>query len=278
MSLRTQFKSLLEPELMEGFVTKTVSLKVMHETTQDLITLGPFPSWFTIYEIKLALWNKMARNPTFCPPLVFLGIPRVTDDSTNYTPVEMVWKDLITSQQIPLTSPFTMMTGPPHSRFVDSAGTQKAVGKDNRTRMTLNDIFQLDEGKEIPEIHVFLFSDLVDKIVGARPLGDRDIYGRILPYFPFLDPLAIPAATGEGVATPILTAQAEQTAVALKQVTYLEELLVSLGGELQLPKLDGVKFFLQLAWENKCIPIQKYLNLSDRLKFVYHRLSWGTSF
>jgi hypothetical protein len=32
-----------------------------------------------------------------------------------------------------------------------------------------------------------------------------------------------------------------------------------------ISKLDGVKFFLQIAWENKCIPTQKYLILSAQL-------------
>ncbi|MFH1608978.1 MAG: four helix bundle protein [Patescibacteria group bacterium] len=32
-----------------------------------------------------------------------------------------------------------------------------------------------------------------------------------------------------------------------------------------ISKLDGVKFFLQIAWENKCVPTEKYLNLSAQL-------------
>ena len=33
-------------------------------------------------------------------------------------------------------------------------------------------------------------------------------------------------------------------------------------------KLDGVKFFLQLAWENKCVQNEKYLCLSEQLEEV----------
>ena len=33
-------------------------------------------------------------------------------------------------------------------------------------------------------------------------------------------------------------------------------------------KLDGVKFFLQLAWENKCIQNEKYMELSKLLDEV----------
>lgn len=33
-------------------------------------------------------------------------------------------------------------------------------------------------------------------------------------------------------------------------------------------KLDGLKLFLQLAWENKCIPTQKYSELSEQLNEI----------
>lgn len=37
---------------------------------------------------------------------------------------------------------------------------------------------------------------------------------------------------------------------------------------ISISKLDGVKFFLQLAWENKCIPNDKYATLSAQLDEV----------
>jgi len=37
---------------------------------------------------------------------------------------------------------------------------------------------------------------------------------------------------------------------------------------ISISKLDGVKFFLQLAWENKCIPNDKYATLSNQLNEV----------
>ena len=35
-----------------------------------------------------------------------------------------------------------------------------------------------------------------------------------------------------------------------------------------ISKLDGVKFFLQIAWENKCIATEKYLKLSEQLNEI----------
>lgn len=33
-----------------------------------------------------------------------------------------------------------------------------------------------------------------------------------------------------------------------------------------ISKLDGVKFFLQLAWENKCLSNEQYASLSEKLQ------------
>lgn len=62
---------------------------------------------------------------------------------------------------------------------------------------------------------------------------------------------------------------------------YFLELLESIFTSLYLPperkiarlataisKLDGVKFFLQLCWENKCIHTEKYSELSEQLQEV----------
>jgi hypothetical protein len=35
-----------------------------------------------------------------------------------------------------------------------------------------------------------------------------------------------------------------------------------------ISKLDGIKFFLQIAWENKCIPNEKYSTLSESLNEI----------
>lgn len=35
-----------------------------------------------------------------------------------------------------------------------------------------------------------------------------------------------------------------------------------------ISKLDGVKFFLQIAWENKCVPNKQYADLSEELNEI----------
>jgi len=37
---------------------------------------------------------------------------------------------------------------------------------------------------------------------------------------------------------------------------------------ISISKLDGIKFFLQIAWENKCIPNEKYATLSEDLNQI----------
>lgn len=38
--------------------------------------------------------------------------------------------------------------------------------------------------------------------------------------------------------------------------------------EMSISKLDGVKFFAQIAWENKCIANKQYAELSERLEEI----------
>jgi hypothetical protein len=104
MSLKTQFKSLLEPELMERFVDTTLLFKIhRYPVGQSLpqvetFELGPLPNWYSLYEVKLELWNKNrlsdgSRDPSFAPPLVFIGRPMITEieggSVTTYSPIEM---------------------------------------------------------------------------------------------------------------------------------------------------------------------------------------------
>lgn len=253
MSLRAQFEGIIRPTQMSKFSEITVPIKIIRHIlgeasqTTSTMNLGPFPSWFTFYEFKLALWNLMGRDPNFAPPLVFIGIPI----DSEYKPIDIAWKNLESESHasINLQNPFELLTGPPDSRFVDSSGGQKAIGKDTRIRMTLNDIFQLSESATttIPELHVFLYADIIDRIPGARPLGERDIYGRIVPYFPFLDIMKLPSSTTiKSVITSILEAQAKQTEINLLQIKTLEGLLKSIT----IPTLEGIKL-LRWYWYNK---------------------------
>ena len=37
---------------------------------------------------------------------------------------------------------------------------------------------------------------------------------------------------------------------------------------ISISKLDGVKFFLQIAWENKCVKTEQFTELSEKLNEV----------
>ena len=69
--------------------------------------------------------------------------------------------------------------------------------------------------------------------------------------------------------------------LGVKIERYFLELLESIFSALYLPplqkvarlttaisKLDGVKFFLQLAWENKCLSNDHYATLSEKLQRI----------
>lgn len=52
------------------------------------------------------------------------------------------------------------------------------------------------------------------------------------------------------------------TSLYLPSEQKITKLAVAIG------QLDGIKFFLQLAWENKCLSPQKYSALSEQLKEI----------
>ena len=259
MSLRTQFSSFLSNEEIKPLLTQTVSLHLIRisatgVTTTEKITLGPLPSWFSLHEVKLALWNLKEKDPQFSPPLVFLAKGEEPDAAgmpTQYKPVDLVWLTAGGSErkdELSLVNPLSLMTGKPDPRFVDSAGGEKALTIDNRIRMSLSDVFRLEEGKLIPELYVFLYVDLIDKIIAPRPLGPRDVLGRIKPYFPFVISGVLPSA--EGLSNADLVNQAKECKKNLDKLAYLDELYETLGGELKLPVLNGIKL-MRLWWSKK---------------------------
>jgi hypothetical protein len=195
----------------------------------------------------MTLWNHFDMATAYAPSLVFVGIPVAGSSGAEYEPLEIVWRNLMDtndSKAMYLPNPANMISGPPDARFVDSTGAQKAMGRDNRIRMTLIDVFRLNEGHKIPELHAFLYTDLIDQIPGLRPLSERDVYGRVVPYFPFLDVADLPSSTGiQKVITSVLETQAKQTSLNLKQLKGLEGLLAGRT----LPTLDGVKL-LRWVW------------------------------
>ena len=50
--------------------------------------------------------------------------------------------------------------------------------------------------------------------------------------------------------------------IYLPPETKISRLIIAIS------KLDGIKFFLQIAWENKCIPNEKYSTLSEHLQEI----------
>jgi len=249
--------SFLTNDEVQPLLNQTVTLHILRYDAgssvvrKEKVTLGPLPTWFTLYELKLALWNLKGKDPVFSPSLVFLALAKEKNevgDIVYYSPADLVWMSPGGSSRkdvLDLIPPISLMTGPVDSRFVDSAGGRKPLTMDNRMRMTLSDVFQLEEGKTIPEFYVTLYADLVERIVGPRPLSEKDVFGRLIPYFPLLDADSLPPSSG--FVTADLQNQAKQCDESLKKLAYLDELLITLGGDLKIPSLNGVKL-LRLLW------------------------------
>ena len=251
MSLRNQLQTILKPETITTFLEYPITFTIMKyasgEETSTTITTPPLPSWFTLYELKLYVWELLQRNPLFAPPLMFLGIPF---PDNKYQPLEILWSSL-DNEVLQLEHPIKQMTDAVDERFVDSLGNEKVVLKTIRSRMTLNDVFQLDEKKDIPPIHIFIYSECVERIVAPKPLGDRDIYGRIVPYFPFLNVASLPTGVSPLPTMPVLLSQVDQVVATYKQISYLNTFLEGvIKHPTFFPIIEGIKL-LRWVWDTK---------------------------
>ena len=251
MSLRSQFESILVPKQINTFIEYTLTFTILRYTAGSMnpletkYTLPAVPGWFTLYEVKVLLWDTLERNPIYAPPLLFMCVP----SGDTYEPLEIAWST-VGNEPIDLINPILRMTGEVDERFIDSAGREKTVNQNNRTRMTLNDVFELDtRTSELPEIQVFVYADCIDRIVSPKPLGERDAYGRIIPYFPFLDASNLPTSTSTLPTLSVLLAQTDQVVATLAQVTYLETLLKEISGKTtKVPRLEGIQL-LRWVWD-----------------------------
>ena len=251
MSLRSQFESILVPKKVSQLVEYTLQFSILRYATGATtavsipVSLPAVPGWFTIYEIKLLLWNELKRDPIYAPPLLFMCVHSLE----HYEPLEIAWSTL-SNEPMELTDPISRMTGDADERFIDSSGREKPVNQNNRTRMTLNDVFELDtRTSELPVIEVFVYADCIDRIVAPRPLGERDAYGRIIPYFPFLDASNLPTSSSTLPTLPVLMSQTDQVVATLAQVNYLDTLLPTISGNAsKVPRLEGIQL-LRWVWD-----------------------------
>lgn len=218
------------------------------------ISLDLLYSFMTVQDVKLYIASLYPDDITFSPIFQSLLVPVVFDEDTDltqqqdlYIPFEYVFLTKETNTSISLVNPFVQadMKQGINTQFFDN-DEKKEVGYNQRTRLTLDSFFIKKNDDKRPVLHLFLYSDVVEKIPSQLRTSEQEWYGRIFPYFPLLrmgqDPTKLPE---------------EETKRRTIQNEYIEKTLQYLGSlnallAVTTPSflLVGIKF-LRIEWDTK---------------------------
>ena len=207
------------------------------------ITLKNMFPFMTLQDIKIALYAELKKADDAIPEYVYLCLhgKKVLRDKTM--PVDFTW-NMPTAQGIfynALPFELTVGTKPLDGRFVDNAGDRKLVSMVNRERVTIEDALKMNIIKNVGEFHAYLYRDLLEAIPGAKPPSDREMNGRLYPFFPYL---------AAGGVKPEQRAKAERLlTIFTRRQQFLMRLESLLEDNIPLTPLTlaGVKF-LRLTW------------------------------
>jgi hypothetical protein len=189
----TAYETVFRPPELESFYQDSydITLKIWKEgTTFELLSLGTLPAFYTVEDIKRALYVSK-RSPEFYPRFVFLGEPldpsKEPTASTKYQAADYIFKELETEDKraLNLLSPLALFSLT-DKRFVDKTTGQwrpKEINKRDRTCLekqypaTANLIF-----------HVFTLDRLLNAFTQARgilnSISEADWNGRFGMFFP----------------------------------------------------------------------------------------------
>jgi hypothetical protein len=258
------YDTVFRPPELESFYQDSyqITLKIWKEgTTFDLLSLGPLPAFYTIEDIKRALYVHM-HDPEFYPRFVFLGEPldatKEPTTGTKYQPADFTFTLLDNDDKRPLNlySPLATLRVT-DKRFVDAAGNwiPKQINKRDRTCLE-----KQYPGKRNLMFHVFTLESLLRNFGGQRPLSDTDWNGRFGMFFP-----DVPA---EGPHEP--TEEDEEEAAAIK--TYFNrrnQRIEVLEGLIGIPMPDAkVKGIQRLRFKWNPPPIDTF----DGPEMMFYRL------
>jgi hypothetical protein len=162
----------------------------------ETILLENIYPFFTLDDVKLAIYQKKEENPKFAPNYQFLAtaIGDVDEGAhpSQLQPLQVKWipilitkKDSIT-EQYRLTDPLLFAEkGRRDPRFVDTDGSRIELGYVNNAQLTLEDLFSKRSG--FPTIYLYVFNDVYTALKVQKPLSEKYFNGIMRPYFPFTD-------------------------------------------------------------------------------------------
>ena len=212
-------KNITKPRLLSSLSQFTLTV----ETEQGSFTLDLY-GFNTISDLKVAIYQHFKTN--YAAPnnqLLYIKLgPRIQ-------PIDYVWVD-----RPLLPEPNNEI----NMHFVSSEGVATGVKNNN-----YNDLLLENKLRE-PKVYLKFFKDVYDAIPGPRPLTDKQYYGIIYPYFPYLRkdtsyPNEEEEENLENISSYYLKKKESMT-----KITYLLE---EGGYEFVVPVFLGIRF-LRLTW------------------------------
>ena len=218
-----------------------------------LINMFPF---MTLRDIKLAICLELKYEFPTIPDYIYLCLhgetPGLVYAHGTTAPLDFTWNfpGLTAKQPLRIASPYKLASGlkPADARFVDSGGDRKLVSSVDRERMTIEDAcFKKGVTRGIPELHAYLYADLLDILPGPKPPSEKEWNGRLYPMFPKLSVSSVSLPTPEQ-----RTTAERQAVVFLRRQQFMVKIESILESKTPLISLTMAAIkYLQLTWESK---------------------------
>lgn len=171
----TNFKMLKPPEPYEKIVVRIFSSPDDEPEEIEIDQLYPF---HTIEDLQTIIYIAKDKDDTFHPYNQCLLLP-IDESNTPYLHFQYVYND----SAITLANPFTLLAGKPDTRFVDLNGTSKNLKTVYRGAVTLQSAL-FHRGEETYTVDLFLYTDILSRFAGERPISRIDWEGKFRVYFP----------------------------------------------------------------------------------------------
>jgi hypothetical protein len=277
--LFSEEKNILKPEVIDDLYHPTIqSIKIVRYTsatvTEEFTIESVYP-FYTIHDLKLAIYKKKDEDQSYVPEFQFLAIPKKIIDKYSYIAADFFWmssenigeKARVTNV-IDIKEPFKFVTSQAvDSRFVDSAGERKALSKINRAGILIEELFKdlFFENKPIV-LHLFLLRDLL--------IANPAIQGSELQHVARIEPL-FPDTTPESNGLRLSSERNKRLQELYIYFTNKNELFEKIGSHLPIqifPEIKSVKL-LRFVWPtaNKTINLDTIFyerSVSKRLPFL----------
>jgi len=226
------------------------------EAPREIRLKNMFP-FMTLQDIKIATFIELQKNEIALPEFMYLcvhGSEKGKTFRSNTMSIDYTW-NMPSSQSTAAFMqyiPWDLATGskPIDSRFVESTGQRKLVSIVNRERITIEDAFfkknitnAREKLKEIPELHVYLYKNVLAAIPGASPPSEKDWNGRLYPFFPYLSAANdTPTADQKAAANRMAVAFSRRQQFLMRLETLLDDSVPLIP-----MTLAGIKL-LRLTW------------------------------